>query len=459
MDVDIETSISKLEASAEGKMRLIRAENAGLRLAVLCRTAAALAGFLWYVSAVSFTNQEFRGWTFVAFTSFVIIGLAHLSVIGTRFDRWWLKFLLYAIDILSICALFVIVPVSTADDVPQIVAFRSYGIYYLFPVLALATLSLSWRLVLWSGAVIVSGWWAAFLWIVSQMDRTLSWSDVPAEATRSDYETVFLSIDFIGRGNRIEETGLIFIAAIALSVGVHRARRLFFAQIVAEEGRQKELVERQRETDAFGQYVPEVVVHQLIESKGKLPTRQSSGAVLVLDIEGFSSFLANDRPEVVVRRIDGFLSEAADQIGEQSGTVISYTGDGLLASFNAPLETDHPELMTVKAATLVVEIAKQHDFRIRIGLASGELISGSVGSRSRMAFTVYGETVNRAARCEALCKELGQTVLMDERFAQSVSDEVETIAMGLHELRGISKSEPLFALAEFVENTPHTKNR
>ena len=439
--------IREPEISEGAATRLRQTENTGLRIAILCRTLAAAAGFAWYVSAIVFTNQELRGWGLIAFALFVMIGVAHLSVIGTRLDRWWMKYLLYAFDILAICALFVVIPISRADDIPQIIAFRAYGIYYLFPVIALAALSLSWRLVIWSGVFAVIGWWSAFFWVVSGMQNTLSWKDIPADATRVDYETVFLSMDFIGRGNRFEETGLLFIAAVVLAVAVYRARRLFFAQIEADEKHQRERLERQRITDAFGQYVPEIVVQQLIGTNGRLPHRQAHGAVLVMDIEGFSRFLARESAEEAIRQVDGFLSDAAHWIGQHRGTVISYTGDGVLASFNAPLQTEHPEMAAAQTALKLLTTADDHGFKIRIGLAAGELISGTIGSKDRMAFTVYGTVVNRAARCEALCKELGLNVLMDSAFAGAISDPLAVQSVGQFELRGVSKSEPLFTFS------------
>ena len=121
-------------------------------------------------------------------------------MIGTPFDRWWLKYVIYGFDILGICALFVIVPISRGDAIPQIVAFRAYGIYYLFPMVALACLSLSWRLVVWSGVMVVIGWWTAFATIVGDMDRQLSWGDMPVNASLEDYEAIFLSLDFVGTG-------------------------------------------------------------------------------------------------------------------------------------------------------------------------------------------------------------------------------------------------------------------
>lgn len=428
-------------------IRLKQAEDKGLRIAIVCRTLAALAGLSWYVAAIVFTHQEVRLWALFGLLLFVSIGIAHLLVIETRFNRWWMKFLLYAFDALSICALFVVIPISRADEVPQIIAFRAYGIYYLFPLIALAALSLSWRLVLWTGAVSVVGWWSAFLWVVADMQNTLSWADIPADATREDYETIFLSIDFIGRGNRIEETGLLFVGAAILAVAVYRARQLFFAQLEADEERNREALERQKVTHAFGQYVPEVVVAQLTKTGGKLPQRQSQGAVLVLDIEGFSRLLVSGSPEVAIGRVDAFLADAADEIERCKGTVISYTGDGLLASFNAPLDLAKPELVAADVSMKLATIARQHDFKIRIGLAAGTLISGSIGSENRLSFTVYGEAVNRAARCEELCKKLNLRVLMDATFHGSISGRYQTKSVGKQEIRGISDAEQLFTFA------------
>ena len=429
-----------------GEERFRLAQNRGLRLAVLCRTIAGLVACIWYFAAIAATNQEARIWTVSALFLFIAVGIAHLSVIGTRYDRWWMKYLLYTIDVFTMCALFVLIPVSRADDVPQIIAFRAYGIYYFFPVIALAVLSLSWQLVLWSGAMVVFGWWAAFLWVISQMERTLSWADIPADATRTDYELTFLSIDFIGRGNRVEETGLLFIAAAILSVAVWRARDVFFSQMKAEQKHQEERAERKRVEDTFGQFVPPVVLDQLVASGGKIPSKKSNGAVLVLDIEGFTGFAADHSPSEVIATLDEFLSDAADRIGARQGVVISYTGDGLLASFNAPLEIEQPELMATNAAIDLADLAANSGFRARIGLAAGELVSGSIGSRSRMAFTVYGATVNRASRLETLCKKLVRSILVDGAMARAIEPTYALEPMGEVELRGSKRAEPVFAL-------------
>ncbi len=426
--------------------RFRETQNRGLKIAVFCRTVAAAIALAWYLSSLILTDQTPRWWALTALFVFASIGVAHLSVIGTRYDRWWMKYLLYAIDVLAICAFFVIVPISRADDIPQIIAFRAYGIYYLFPLVVLAALSLSWRLVIWSGLMAVIGWWGAFLWAVSDMERTLSWADIPAGATRQDYETIFLSVDFIGRGNRLEETGLLFIAACILAVAVFRARRVFFAQVAAEKKESEERDQRQRITETFGRFVPQTVLEQLVQAGGKIAPKQGYGAVLVMDIANFTRFSADKKPEVVVESLDRILSDAAEQVEAHKGVVISYTGDGLLAAFNAPLPIDDAELAAIDTARGLQRIADNHAFEIRVGIAAGDLVSGSIGSRNRLAFTVYGATVNRAARLEAFCKTLDQSVLMDQATATAVKEQRDVRSAGTHILRGAPDAEPLFTM-------------
>ena len=429
-----------------GRLRFRDAQNRGLKIGIFCRTIAIVFALLWYAGAIAFAGQEPRYLTLIAIAFFAAIGIAHFFVIGTRHDQWWMKYLLFAIDISALCALFALLPISRTGEVPQIIAFRAYGIYYLFPLVVLACLSLSWTLVIWSGIVAVAGWWVAFLWVVSGMPQTLSWADIPAEATRQDYETIFLSIDFIGRGNRIEETGLLLIAACILAVAVYRAREVFFAQVEAEERGRAERDLRKNISDTFGRYVPSAVMDQLVESGGKIPPAQSRGSVLLLDIAGFTAFSADRPPEEVIKKLDSFLSAAADVVSSNHGVVISYTGDGLLASFNAPLDLDVPELAAVATALMLKEKAAEQGFDVRVGIATGDLVSGTIGSESRTAFTVYGATVNRAARLEALCKELRRTVLMDEATAKAAGPQHEPVTVGTFRLRGATADDAVFSI-------------
>ncbi|MEL7099035.1 MAG: adenylate/guanylate cyclase domain-containing protein [Pseudomonadota bacterium] len=434
--------------AAESATRLIRAEQSGLRIALACRTAITGIALAWYVlGVVALPQMDARLGTIAVLLLFTAMGLAHLAVIGTRFDRAWIKYVVYAADVLAICAVFALVPISETGEIPQIIAFRAYGIYYLFPLVALSALSLSWRLVIWTGAVACAGWWGGFAYVTQGMDRVLSWADMPGDATRADYETIFLSIDFIGRGNRIEETGLLMFASLALAVAVYRARAVFFAQVASDVGYEEEREARARISDLFGQYVPEQIAQTLIKSGGAPVPERSEGTALVLDIESFTRFSASRPPEEVISALDAFLSDAAEAVGTEGGVVISYLGDGFLVTFNAPLRQEQPAAAALRAAVALPVLAQRHGFAVRIGLASGPLVTGTIGSARRKSFTVYGDAVNRAARLEALCKSLGERILIDAAtHAALIGTSLRPL--GTHALPGLPAAIEVFAPAQ-----------
>lgn len=424
------------KAPEPGEDRLEQAERRGLRLAIICRTIAVGAAFLWVGGTWALTGFYPNPWIFVGLGASTAIGIGHASLIGTRFDRWWMKYAIYFVDAIGICMTFAFFPISRSGDVPQILAFRAYGIYYLFPLVAMATLSLSPRLVLWTGAAVVAGWWAAFLIVVSGMERTLSWGDLTPGAGFDAYVGVFLSPDFIGNGNRVEETGFLFIATGILALAVVRARRVFRAQVRAQ-------AEREQVAATLGRYVPEAVARRLIDDPNALTPQERHAAILVMDIAGFTAYAASRAPGEVIDHLNGFLAGCAEVISRHDGVVIQFTGDGLMASFGTPIDSNAPESAAIAASQGLLGEAQASGFAIRIGLAAGTVASGSIGSSSRQAFTVYGDTVNRAARLEAHGKVLGRAVLMDAAVAGHAGAGLERFDG--QELKGLAGKVDVFA--------------
>ncbi|WP_318167844.1 adenylate/guanylate cyclase domain-containing protein [Roseobacter sp.] len=430
----------------ESTARLTRAEQTGLRLALACRSAATGAAFIWYVlAAILFPEVTPRLATIGVLLAFTAVGVAHVAIIGTTYDRPWIKFVIYGLDVCAICAVFALVPISRADDVPQIIAFRAYGIYFLFPLLAMACLSLSWRLVLWTGGTIIAAWWAAFIWVQNQMGSYLSWADMPTNATRAEYENVFLSIDFIGRGNRIEETGMVFFATLALAAAVYRARAVFFAQVAADIERQREKSLRERVSGLLGKHVPEAIATRLIEDDAPLKPQRTRGTALVMDVAGFTAFSAQHSPEHVVETLDKLLSDTAKVVSENGGVVLSYLGDGFLATFNTPVSVADHEAAAVAAAKELVAVAKTNGFEVRVGIATGDLVTGIVGNETRQSFTVYGDAVNLASRLEGLGKELGVSVLLDEPTGRATGNTADVARLGEYPIRGVYGQIEVFA--------------
>ena len=231
------------------------------------------------------------------------------------------------------------------------------------------------------------------------------------------------------------ETLILFISTVILALAVARARHIYMAQVRAEEERERERGIRAQITRQFGRYVPAAIARRLIDDPSGLTPQVRRGAVLVLDIQDFSTYAEERDPALVIAELNSFLAASADEVNAFEGVVISFTGDGLLATFNTPLETADPKRAALDAASRLLACGERAGFFVRIGIAAGPIAAGSVGSAQRQAFTVYGATVNRAARLEALAKELGEQILVDEAVASAV-DDGRMVPLGSHTLRG-----------------------
>ncbi|MEM7693900.1 MAG: adenylate/guanylate cyclase domain-containing protein [Pseudomonadota bacterium] len=425
--------------------RLYRSERRGLQLAILCRTVGFGVALAFYVLSLTLSGSVPTIEGIALLAALAGLGVVHFIIIGTRLDAPWIKFLTTFVDIAAICALVAFLPLAGSEggDVPQALAYRNFSVHLLFPFLALSALSFSPRLVLWAGASAVVCWWAAFIVIYFGTVDPISWTSLPQNASREEYLAVVLDPSFIGRGTRMVETLTVAIAAVVLALAVARARSIFVAQVRAEEGREAERNTRERITRQLGRFVPREIADRLVADPSGLRPQVRHGAVLVLDIEDFTGFADGQDPAAVIEALNTFLAECADGVGQAGGVVISFTGDGLLATFNTPLEVDAPEAAALSAARGLLACAADAPFAVRVGVAAGELAAGSVGSVDRQAFTVYGDTVNRAARLEALAKSLSRPILVDAAVA-GVEPSAEPL--GPYTLRGFAEAVPVFAV-------------
>lgn len=439
MDTRAAVPAGATREAADADARLAEAERRGLRLAIACQTTTLAAGLVWLVAAYLAIGQAPSLPGIAALAGFILFGALVHRLAGADRDRPWTKYVALGGPVAGVCLILVLMPLSTGGDVPQVVAFRSYGIHLLVPLVAFAVLSLSWRLVLFTGAVAVAGWWAAFLAVVAPMEAPVSWGDLPRGPSREAYLAVLLSPDFVGTSNRVVETGCLAAATVALAIAVARARAVFLAQVAAEAGRKAERAARDRVERVLGRYVPEAVAARLAEDTGALAPQVRHGAVLVMDIAGFTAFAAGRPPEAVIAALDRFLAGAADIVAEAGGVVITFTGDGLLAAFGTPLADEAPERSALSAAMRLDAFARSEGLAVRQGLAAGPVAAGSVGSSRRQTYTVYGETVNRAARLEALGKEEGARILLDAAVAAAAGPDVcGAVALGPRRLKGFS---------------------
>lgn len=439
-------SLASFSTSAEldehAAFRIERAERRGLQLAIICRTIAfALAG-TYYVASLILSNFTPTAGGIGLIVFLTLVGVFHFALIGTRWDRVWLKYAMCAFDILAICALVVVLPLGIDGDVPQTYIYVSLTAHVLMPFIALAALSLSPSLVLFAGAVAVAGWWGAFMLVTWGIENPVSWADLPANPTAAEYEAIVLSPDFIGRGTRLIELLSLIIVAAVLSLTVVRARRIFVAQVHAQDQREEEREARARIFQQLGRFVPASIANRLMDDPSGLQPSVRNGAVLVMDIRDFTAYAESRSPADVIAELNRFFAVCADRVSGNDGVIISFTGDGLLATFNTPIRNKGPERAALATAHALAECGQDFGFFVRVGIAAGPIAAGSVGSSERQAFTVYGDTVNRAARLEALAKELDVQILADKTVADAMPDEM--VLCGEHTIRGFSGTIPVW---------------
>jgi adenylate cyclase len=211
--------------------------------------------------------------------------------------------------------------------------------------------------------------------------------------------------------------------------------------------------ERARVHDTFARFVPEAVVADVLDRVDEGDLRfggvRRECTVLFSDLRGFTSFAEELEPERVIEVLNQYLGEMSDAIMDNGGTLVAYMGDGIMAVFGAPIEQDDHADRALAAARemLKVRLPRFNEwlkgeglgdgFAMGIGINSGTVMSGQVGSERRIEYTAIGDTTNTAARLEGMTKGSGHQVFVADSTKVAMRDgQVELQIVGEHEVRG-----------------------
>jgi class 3 adenylate cyclase len=204
--------------------------------------------------------------------------------------------------------------------------------------------------------------------------------------------------------------------------------------------------------EVFGKYVPASVVEAIVSGKGQLKPTQTTATVLYSDLEAFTSIVEDMPPIQVVQMLNEYFPAVIEPINRHGGVVNQFQGDAMLVTFNIPVEDPHHADEAVKTACEIQEVVKNRTFagislRTRIGINTGTVIAGNVGSGDRVNYTVHGDAVNQAARLEQLNKVHGTLVLVSGSTVSLLTDTYPLEPVGEVISRGKHESVELFKLA------------
>lgn len=192
----------------------------------------------------------------------------------------------------------------------------------------------------------------------------------------------------------------------------------------------EDITEQSKIKNTFKRYVSKSVVDQLLDDDQKLNLGGEERDVTVLfsDIRGFTAMSEKMKPKEVVSTLNSYFSEMIDIIFKFDGTLDKIVGDELMVVFGAPIARDDDAERAVQTAIGMVESLKKfNDKRVKkgkvpinagIGINKGKVISGNIGSKDQMDYTVIGDTVNLGAR---LCSFAGPLKII---VSKSVKDEI-----------------------------------
>ena len=256
-----------------------------------------------------------------------------------------------------------------------------------------------------------------------------------------------------------DDRAFLLIHPASIDPAEHRA--------VLKEGRTEERA-KQKLRDAFASYVPASLADQVTKNPDalKLGGEKKKLTVLFCDLRRFTTYSEHLAPQKVVTFLNRFFDRMTAAVFEHDGTVDKFIGDGMMAIFGAPLDlSDHParacgaalsmaeELDTLNQGDALNDAGPHAQISVGVGINTGEMVAGNIGSSQRFEYTVVGDAVNLAARIEPLNRILGTRILVSDMTYQGLGSTPWTF-LKLGSVRVKGREDPV-TLYELLDPNTH----
>ncbi len=205
---------------------------------------------------------------------------------------------------------------------------------------------------------------------------------------------------------------------------------------------------------AFGKYVSSAVLQDILGHPEKLQLggEKREMTVMFSDIRGFTTLSEKLKPEELVRLLNAYLDAMTKIVLANGGVLDKYIGDAIMAFWNAPIDQKNHEILACKTALeMTKSLAKFNEeftrpqqlpeIKIGVGINTGEMIAGNMGSSLRFDYTVIGDAVNLSSRLEGTNKEYGTEIIISESVYGQVKSEFVCRQLDLIRVKG--KVEPI----------------
>lgn len=211
----------------------------------------------------------------------------------------------------------------------------------------------------------------------------------------------------------------------------------------------REQAEKERIRGMFGKYVSEELVTRLLTKGVSLVGERREATVMFIDIKNFTPLAEQVEPQILIEILNNFLSICIEAIGRNGGFIDKFIGDAIMIVFGAPEPDARHRQSAVACAKELCEslrtmnawlkgLGVAWEFGYGIGINTGDIIVGNVGTEQRMEYTALGDAVNVASRLERMTRQLDKRVLLGEK---SLYEGIEKFVTGPFDIAVKGKSE------------------
>ena len=340
-------------------------------------------------------------WALAFYFTFTLIRLV-LAHRGSLPD--WMLYLSVVVDIALLMAL--IWSFHLQYKQPAAFYLKAPTLLYVFIFIALRGLRFQARFVIAAGVTAAIGWLLMVTYVITV--------DPSNSMITRDY-VHYMTSNSILLGAEFDKVISILLVTAILAVAVARAQRLLMRSVVnASTARD------------LSRFVPSEVVRLVRSSEQGVVAGEGEVAVATIyfsDIEGFTTMCESLEPKQLIKTLNEYFSAVAEPIERYGGTITQFQGDAILASFNLPAADPDHAAHAIQAAIETQQLLAQRRFgngivlKSRIGINSGTVVGGLVGTETRLGYTVHGDDVNLAARLEQLNKDYGTRIIVSETTA------------------------------------------
>lgn len=212
---------------------------------------------------------------------------------------------------------------------------------------------------------------------------------------------------------------------------------------------QKELLNQKRVLNIFQKYLSEDIVSQIAHADSELFVPQEETRVVTVlfsDIRRSTELISKLDPKIAIKYLNTYFTLMSECVKQNKGTINKFLGDGILALFGAPTSYIDNQYNAVSCGIDMIEKLKEfnrdfshlvgRDIEIGIGINTGEVIAGTLGSAEKIEYTVIGDPVNIASRIADLTKDRLNVILISESTYSDCKDLIDVVELPLQSISG-----------------------